>query len=132
MTCCKLFIFSLQSNSTFLSILDLLQFFKHCCCSILLECFIFFAYGGQEWYWWTFSLSPADSKEASLKLSSIFSVSFCINLFFFFQVEGLMMKENGSLYPNMFQSGAFQNWQKWVEILSCWSKLIAVLFLPIF
>ena len=34
------------------------------------------------------------------------SVYFCL----FFQIEGL--EENGSLYLNMFQSGAFQNWQK--------------------
>ena len=47
-TCCKLFIFSLQLNSNIFSVLDLLQFLKQFCCSVLLESFIFYAFGGQS------------------------------------------------------------------------------------
>ena len=43
----KLFKFSTQSDSTFFPILDLLQFLKQFCCSISLELFIFFVFGGQ-------------------------------------------------------------------------------------
>ena len=110
----KLFKFSTQSNSTFFPILDLLQLLKQFCCSILLEPFIFFVFSRQASYWWEFSLSSVDSEEASLKLSSIYSVVHFVSIYFrlLFRIGCLMVKENGSLYLNTFQTAASQNCQK--------------------
>ena len=43
-------IFPTVKFNIFFSILDLLQFLKQFCCSILLQHFIFFAFGGQASY----------------------------------------------------------------------------------
>ena len=134
MTGCKLFKFFTQSNSTFFSILDLLQFLKQLCCSIPLELFIFLVFGGQASYWWAFSLSSVNSEEALLKLSSIFSGSFCINLFSSSLFSSRVLDGEGG-WKFVFEYVSNCSLQKLSKIslnhVFCWSKLVTVLFLLI-